>query len=48
MRSLLSKLNRFLELPLDLGPRGLLVVAAFLLIPAYLMPLWRLTMFAPQ
>ena len=48
MKSLFAKLNRILALPLDVGPRGLLVVAALLLLPAYLSPLWRLTMFAPQ
>lgn len=48
MKTLFEKLNRILALPLDLGPRGLLVLAALLLLPAYLTPLWRLTMFAPQ
>jgi copper chaperone NosL len=48
MRRLFAKLNRLLELPLDLGPRGLLVAAALLLLPTYVMPLWKLTMFAPQ
>jgi hypothetical protein len=37
-----------LDLPLEIGPRGLLVLAALLLIPTYLLPLWNLTMFAPQ
>src|SRR5512141_828312 len=48
MKSVFEKSNRFLELPLDLGPRGLLVVAVLLLVPSYLFPLWTLTMFAPQ
>ena len=48
MKSFFEKSNRFLELPLDLGPRGLLVVAVLLLVPSYLFPLWTLTMFAPQ
>src|SRR5262249_23548287 len=39
---------RLLELPLGLGPRGLLLAATLLLVPAYLAPLWKLTMFAPQ
>jgi hypothetical protein len=48
MRNLFERANRYLDLPLDLGPRGLLVIAALLLVPTYLLPLWKLTMFAPQ
>lgn len=48
MRSVFEKSNRLLEAGLDLGPRGLLVVAFLFLIPSYLFPLWTLTMFAPQ
>lgn len=48
MRTLIERLNRFLELSLGLGPRGLLIVAVLLLIPCYLSPLWNMTMFAPQ
>jgi copper chaperone NosL len=48
MRALLDRLSRFLESSVDLGPRGLVVIAAALLIPVYLFPLWQLTMFAPQ
>jgi hypothetical protein len=33
---------------LDLGPRALLVAAALLLLPVYFLPLWKMTMFAPQ
>ena len=33
---------------MDLGPRALLLVAVLLLIPTYFLPLWRMTMFAPQ
>jgi copper chaperone NosL len=40
--------GRFLDLPLDLGPRLLVLLAALLLIPCYLFPLWNMTMFAPQ
>jgi hypothetical protein len=43
-----DRANRYLDLPLEIGPRGLLVLAALLLIPTYLLPLWNLTMFAPQ
>jgi copper chaperone NosL len=48
MKALFERSVRLLELPLDIGPRGLLLVAALLLAPAYLAPLWKLTMFAPQ
>lgn len=48
MRGLIEKSNRLLELPLGLSPRALLVAAALCLVPAYLFPLWDLTMFAPQ
>ena len=48
MKAILERSNRFLELPLDLGPRGLLLLAALLLVPSYIFPLWTMTMFAPQ
>ncbi|HEY6051884.1 MAG TPA: hypothetical protein VIZ58_11585 [Thermoanaerobaculia bacterium] len=48
MRPFLERSNRFLEIPLDRGPRGILVIATMLLAFAYLTPLWRMTMFAPQ
>ncbi len=48
MHALLDRLTRFLESGVALGPRGLVVLAAALLIPVYLFPLWQLTMFAPQ
>jgi hypothetical protein len=48
MRNLMEKSNRFLELGLGLGPRVLLLLAVLLLVPTYLLPLWRMTMFAPQ
>ncbi|MGH9365410.1 MAG: hypothetical protein ACRD1B_09130 [Thermoanaerobaculia bacterium] len=48
MKAFFERSVRFLDLPLDLGPRGLLLVATLLLAPAYLAPLWKLTMFAPQ
>ncbi len=34
--------------PIGRGPRLLLVLAALLILPTYLTPLWTLTMFAPQ
>jgi copper chaperone NosL len=48
MKNVFERANRYLTLPLELGPRGLLLVAALLLLPTYFLPLWKLTMFAPQ
>ena len=48
MKAFFEKSNRLLDLPLDLRPRALLVLAFVFLIPSYLFPLWTLTMFAPQ
>ena len=48
MKAVFERTNHLLAAPLGLGPRGLLVLAAFFLVPVYLMPLWKLTMFAPQ
>jgi copper chaperone NosL len=48
MKTVFERANHVLAAPLGLGPRGLLVIAALFLLPAYLMPLWKLTMFAPQ
>ncbi len=49
MRVLLEKSNRFLDAPLDVGPRLLLAAGALVLVAGiYLFPLWSMTMFAPQ
>ena len=48
MKNAFEGVNRYLTLPLEMGPRGLLLVAALLLLPTYFLPLWKLTMFAPQ
>src|SRR5574338_740803 len=48
MRSLLFRLNRLLDAPLDAGPRIAMLLAAILLCAIYVLPLWTLTMFAPQ
>jgi copper chaperone NosL len=48
MKTFFERSTHFLAAPLALPPRGLIVIAALLLIPAYLAPLWKLTMFAPQ
>jgi copper chaperone NosL len=39
---------RLLDSPIGALPRALLVAAALCLVPAYVSPLWTLTMFAPQ
>ena len=48
MGGFIEKTNRFLEIPLGVAPRGLLVLALLLLVPCYLAPLYDMTMFAPQ
>lgn len=48
MTPFIEKSNRILGSPLGLGPRGLVLLAAILLLPIYAAPLWKMTMFAPQ
>jgi hypothetical protein len=48
MKTFLERSHRFLEMPLAPLPRGLLLAAFLLLVPAFLLPLWKMTMFAPQ
>jgi hypothetical protein len=48
MRPFFAKSHRILQAPLGAGPRALLVLAALLLVFTYLLPLWDMTMFAPQ
>ena len=48
MRAFIEKSNRFLEMPLDIAPRALLLLAVLLILPCYLFPLYDMTMFAPQ
>src|SRR5262249_8358865 len=48
MKTLFERSARFVSAPLGIGPRGLIVIAALLLLPAYFLPLWKMTMFAPQ
>ena len=48
MRPFIEKSTRVLRHPLGIGPRGLLLVATLLLVPTYVSPLWKLTMYAPQ
>jgi len=46
--TIIQRTNRFFELSLDLRERALIVVAALLLAAVYVLPLWNMTMFAPQ
>jgi copper chaperone NosL len=48
MRTVFAKSNRILDAPLDLVPRVTMLIAALLLVTIYFLPLWNLTMFAPQ
>jgi hypothetical protein len=48
MRKFLARANRLMEEPLDLAPRLLMIAAAACLVVTFFMPLWNLTMFAPQ
>lgn len=48
MNAFLDRVDRFFDLHLDLTPRVLVLIAALLLVPTYLFPLWKLTLFAPQ
>lgn len=46
--TILQRTNRFFELSLNIRERSLIVVAALMLGAVYVLPLWNLTMFAPQ
>ena len=48
MKAFLTRANRFLDGPLDVGPRLLMIAAAACLVVTFFAPLWNLTMFAPQ
>jgi copper chaperone NosL len=48
MATFLERSNRFLSIPLGLVPRLMLVVSAALLSVTLVLPLWNMTMFAPQ
>ena len=48
MQPYLSRANRLLQAPLDLWPRLLMLAAAAALVATFFLPLWNLTMFAPQ
>jgi len=48
MHKLLKRMNEFLDAPLELGPRALVLLAALSLLPTFVQPLYTMTMFAPQ
>jgi len=48
MASVLEKEQLLLDRPLGWNPRGLLAAAALVALLANFLPLWNLTMFAPQ
>lgn len=48
MKTFYARSTRFLHAPLGTTPRVLLALAALALLVSHLLPLWNLTMFAPQ
>lgn len=48
MQAFLQRANRFLDLPIGLPARFMLLAAVALIVTTYFFPLWNLTMFAPQ
>jgi copper chaperone NosL len=48
MATFLERSNRFLQIPLGVWPRLFLVLSAVLLSVTLVLPLWNMTMFAPQ
>ena len=48
MHTFFARLNLRLAAPLDVAPRLMLFVASGLLVAVFILPLWTLTMFAPQ
>ncbi len=48
MQGFFARLNKILARPVQTAPRVLILAAALLLVAVYVVPLWNLTMFAPQ
>ncbi len=48
MRNFLKRTHAFLDAPLGLAPRAMVLAAALALLPTFTFPLYTMTMFAPQ
>ena len=48
MRAFVERSSQFLDRPLSLGPRALLVLATLLLVPVFLLPVWRMSVIGPD
>ena len=48
MKAFFARVDGWVDLKLGLGPRAVVLLAVLFLAPAYLFPLWKLTLFAPQ
>jgi hypothetical protein len=48
MQRFLEKATSFFEISIDLRSRFLIVVAAFMLVPTYVLPLWNMTLYSNQ
>jgi copper chaperone NosL len=48
VKRFLERSHRLMSSPVGLGPRALMLAAALFILPTYVLPLWNLTMFAPQ
>ena len=48
MQGFFTRLNNILARPVQTAPRLLILAAALLLVAVYILPVWNLTMFAPQ
>lgn len=48
MKAAIERTSRLLNFPLKMGPRGLLLFAAVLLIGTYFVPFWKVTSVGPE
>jgi len=48
MQRFLTAETKFFETPIDLRSRGLILLAAFMLIPTFFFPLWNMTLYSNQ
>jgi hypothetical protein len=48
MQRYLEKATSFFEIPIDLRSRLLIIAAAIMLVPTYILPLWNLTLYSNQ